>query len=243
MTENSRIGPAQEYDTLRHEFLESKRYVFERPLAITALAAVGLQVLDKPQHIALPIAVLFVTIFNFWFTVNRLQSASRIVAYIQLVLEPSGRYLWTGWETSLRQYRKWLRSMNRRKATKYVDANVDLGAAPDTLMYYPPVYYFHAVLVAFSVLAGLVQFKQEIAIWARVLSLIAVALGLWTFVYFQRWRPSRLRLSIERNRVIWQAVFSSLFDFLCERNAVLGNPVDGVKRPTTIVRFCRDKHV
>ena len=24
---------------------------------------------------------------------------------------------------------------------------------------------------------------------------------------------------------------SSLFDYLCERNAVLGNPVDGVKRP------------
>ena len=26
---------------------------------------------------------------------------------------------------------------------------------------------------------------------------------------------------------------SSLFDYLCERNAVLGNPVDGVKRPST----------
>jgi integrase/recombinase XerD len=24
---------------------------------------------------------------------------------------------------------------------------------------------------------------------------------------------------------------SSLFDYLCERNAMLGNPVDGVKRP------------
>jgi hypothetical protein len=26
---------------------------------------------------------------------------------------------------------------------------------------------------------------------------------------------------------------SSLFDYLCERNAVLGNPSDGVKRPAT----------
>ncbi len=27
------------------------------------------------------------------------------------------------------------------------------------------------------------------------------------------------------------SALSSLFDYLCERNAVLGNPVDGVKRP------------
>ncbi len=29
------------------------------------------------------------------------------------------------------------------------------------------------------------------------------------------------------------SALSSMFDYLCERNAVLGNPVDGVKRPAT----------
>jgi integrase/recombinase XerD len=29
------------------------------------------------------------------------------------------------------------------------------------------------------------------------------------------------------------SALSSLFDYLCERNAVVGNPVDGVKRPST----------
>jgi integrase/recombinase XerD len=29
------------------------------------------------------------------------------------------------------------------------------------------------------------------------------------------------------------SALSSLFDYLCERNAVVGNPVDGVKRPAT----------
>jgi hypothetical protein len=208
------IEPEREYDTLRHELLEAKRYVFERPLAIIALATIGLQVFDKPQRIALPIAVSFVTLFNFWFTVNRLHSASRIVAYIQLVLEPSGTHLWTGWETRLREYRKWLRnyrkwrSEDKRKAIEYFDAKVDLDAAPDSLMYYPPVYYFHGALMVLAVSAGLVQFKNETALWARVLSLIAVGLGLWSLVYFQRWRPSRLRLSIERNRVIWQEVLN-----------------------------------
>jgi hypothetical protein len=42
-------------------------------------------------------------VFNFWFTINRLGSAARIVAYIQVVLE-AGRP-WRGWETSLRSYR------------------------------------------------------------------------------------------------------------------------------------------
>jgi integrase/recombinase XerD len=30
------------------------------------------------------------------------------------------------------------------------------------------------------------------------------------------------------------SALSSLFDYLCERNAVLGNPVDGVKRPAAL---------
>jgi integrase/recombinase XerD len=30
------------------------------------------------------------------------------------------------------------------------------------------------------------------------------------------------------------SALSSLFDYLCERNAVLGNPVDGMKRPAAL---------
>jgi integrase/recombinase XerD len=36
-------------------------------------------------------------------------------------------------------------------------------------------------------------------------------------------RPSSIRRKL--------SALTSLFDYLCERNAVLGNPVDGVKRP------------
>jgi integrase/recombinase XerD len=45
------------------------------------------------------------------------------------------------------------------------------------------------------------------------------------------WRlaPCRRATSIRRKL----SALSSLFDYLCERNAVLGNPVDGVKRPCT----------
>jgi uncharacterized membrane protein len=203
---DERIDPGQEYNTLRQELLEAKRYVFERPLAITALGAIGLQVFDKPQHVALPVAVALLTLFNFWFTVNRLQSAARICAYIQLVLEPSATHRWEGWETSLRQYRTWLKSLPTPQASKHVDTLMVVAAAPDALMYYPPVYYFHCALMLFSALGGLVQFSLETAVWSRTLSLGAGALAAWSIVYLSRWRPSRLRLSIERNRVIWLAV-------------------------------------
>jgi hypothetical protein len=202
----SQIDQGHEYNTLRQELLEAKRYVFERPLAITALAAVGLQVFDKPQHVALPVGVALLTLFNFWFTVNRLQSAARICGYIQLVLEPSATHQWVGWETSLRQYRKWLRSMPPWQARKYVEDRVDRESAPDTLMYYPPVYYFHCALMGFAAVAGLLQFERETALWSRGLSLCAPAFGVWSVVYLVRWKPSRLRFSIERNRVIWLAV-------------------------------------
>ncbi|MFZ1083516.1 MAG: hypothetical protein WAN35_00975 [Terracidiphilus sp.] len=218
MTENSRVELTQEYNTLRNELLEAKRYVFERPLAITALAAIGLQVLGKPQQVALPIAISFVTLFNLWFTVNRLQSASRIVAYIQLILEPSGSLPWIGWETSLRKYRTWLGSKGKREATKIVDKKLesDKTIVPDALMYYPAVYLFHVALMTFAVLTSIVLFKQDIVLfkqgtwsWTQALTLIPVGLGLWSLVYFWNSRPSRLRFSIERNLVIWNEAFAS----------------------------------
>ncbi len=43
------------------------------------------------------------------------------------------------------------------------------------------------------------------------------------------WRPRELSPASIRRKL---SALSSLFDYLCERNAVAGNPVDGVKRPT-----------
>jgi integrase/recombinase XerD len=71
------------------------------------------------------------------------------------------------------------------------------------------------------------------------------------FMAFTGLRDSSLLRSVVRSHVIaWRkdmesralgpatirrklSSLSSLFDYLCERNAVLGNPVDGVKRPAT----------
>jgi hypothetical protein len=204
MTPESGITMMHEYDTLRNELLEAKRHVFERPLIIAALAAAGLQFLDKPFALVLPSVVALLTIFNFWFTLNRVQSANRIVAYIQLVLEPSAKLQWVGWESSLRRYRRWLKA--NPDARTFIDAQLDHTAVPDALMYYPAVYYFHFALMISAMLASGGLLIQQPNWWRFVFFLPTFLLAGWSTKYFTRWKPSRLRASIERNRVIWQNV-------------------------------------
>jgi hypothetical protein len=94
------------------------------------------------------------------------------------------------------------------RAAAYVNKHVETAAAPDALMYFPPVYYFHAALMIFAVAESAVQFAAERTLWARGFSLAAVGLGAWSVFYFIRWWPGRVRFSIERNRVIWQAALA-----------------------------------
>ena len=204
MTPGSGITMIHEYDTLRNELLEAKRHIFERPLIIAALTAAGLQFLDKPFALALPSVVALLTLFNFWFTLNRIQSANRIVAYIQLVLEPSAKLQWVGWETSLREYRRWLRT--NPDARTFIDNELDQFAVPDALMYYPAVYYFHVALMISAVLASGALLIQRPNLWRVVFILPTLLLAGRSIKDFTRWKPNRLKASIERNRVIWQNV-------------------------------------
>jgi len=220
------IGPVQEYETLRQELLEAKRYVFERPLAILAVAVAAIQFFDKPQAVIIPFAVALVTLFNLWFTVNRLQSAARIAAYIQLVLEAPEEYQWVGWEKSLRAYRTWLQQLSaplvhrhawdirgffvekKTQAHKYVDDKLDEGAVPDGLMYYPAIYTFHLALIALAVIGSLAEVWFSQNRWtAGFLSICTLAVGGWSLKYFIMWKPSKLSAAVERNKVIWEAAF------------------------------------
>ncbi len=99
------ISPEAEYKALRDELIQAKGYVFERPIVIAALAVASTKFLEKPVLFVIPSLVAMVFLFNLWFSVNRLRSATRIVAYIQCVLEEKV-VTWQGWETSLRHYRQ-----------------------------------------------------------------------------------------------------------------------------------------
>lgn len=203
VSKNSRITPAQEYDTLRDELNQSKKYVFERPLLIAGLGIALLTAKDVQYGAPLLALLTGLLLFNHWFTVNRLMSAARIVAYIQVVLE--GNTVWRGWETSLREYRIWLKDDVKAK-NKIVDGELDQKAVPDALMYYPPIFQIHIAFVTLCVIAGfLLTIKQPNAINVGatvVLVLLAGGFGLGCW----KWRPSKMRSLIERNIVIWKHV-------------------------------------
>ncbi len=201
MDTQGRITQSQEYETLREELNQSKRYVFERPLAIFGVG-VALMTTDADGYRAVLAAFVgSILLFNYWFTVNRLMSSARIVAYIYAVLE--GDAPWRGWETSLREYRIWLSTEPRAKAIVDADLERDGSAIPDALMFYQPIYLMHIVLLAFSVVACAIFAVacSNVFNWAAFVS-IAVLAGVFAN-YCYRWTPQKMRSLIERNVIIW----------------------------------------
>ena len=199
--ESGRVTPSQEYDSLRDELKQSKQYVFERPLVIVGVGIALLTSEGVQFGAALPTLLAGLLLFNYWFTVNRLKSASRIVAYIQVVLE--GGTVWKGWETSLREYRMWL-NKNRTVRDKIVEAQLKKDAVPDALMYYPPIYGMHIVLVVLCLVASAAVTDNQQTLLNRAATFVLLVLTILFAFYCRKWRPSKIRLLIEREKVIWE---------------------------------------
>lgn len=202
MSDQARITPALEYQTLREELAQARKYVFERPLLIVAVGVAAIPGKGGEYIAVLLMLLVGLLLFNFWFTVNRLMSSARIVAYIQLVLEGS-EVPWEGWETSLREYRVWVNDDPRGKR-QTVDAELSKKDVADALMYYPPIYQLHIALVCLSTVAELIlSLKHPNAINLSSM-IILVGLAVVFACYCWKWKPSTMRGLIERNVVIWK---------------------------------------
>jgi hypothetical protein len=207
--QGSDIGPADEYRTLREELTVSRKYVFERPLLIIAIVAAGSRIVETEYIALLLVVVVAFLLFNFWFTLNRLMSCSRISAYIQLELEERSHGRWIGWETCLREYRRWLKRKGVQAGAIIADS-MDEEAAPDALMYYPPIFMLHIALMALTVAAAaLLAFRQQGRL-PIVCAVFTVGIGVWFAKQLYRSRPGRMRSLIERNRAIWIKVFEEM---------------------------------
>ncbi len=205
----SELGPAEEYKTLREELLQAKKYVFERPLLIAAMAAAGSRGLDREFLMLLLVLAAALLLFNFWFTFNRVSSGARIAAYIQLELEERSHGRWVGWETCLREYRRWLKDDPAKRRAE-VDAALDAGAVPDALMYYPPIYQLHIGLMAIAVgLAVTLALHNRTPFSVISMSLVLLLAGFFS-ASLHRYAPHKMRALIERNRVIWKFVFTRM---------------------------------
>lgn len=202
----------EEYKFLRQELEMNRRFVFERPLLIVgATLAAALSLSEEGPLGLLLIPFLGVLTFNLWFTFNRLQSSSRIVAYIQLVHEGQRELAWIGWENALRVFRQWCFEVNTGAREPPV-----FNEEPrqyDAMGYYGPIYFFHLFLgVVVTVLmvaqsealqrlvGGTHEPIDPISLGASILFLVVFCLA------FLRFRPSKVRHRIEWYRDVWKDV-------------------------------------
>ena len=211
------FGPVDEYKVLRDELQVAKKYIFERPMLIVATGVVGFRVDEAEYFPVFPVIVAALLLFNFWFTANRLMSAARIVAYIQLELEERCYGRWVGWETCLHEYRIWISKLEKsqyEERRRNVETELKKAKALDALMYYPPIYWLHigfmgatfAIAITFLVLMSCSD-----TTWISVSSATLVFIFSVLFVvYMRKYNPAKLQKMIERNRIIWMNVFSHM---------------------------------
>jgi hypothetical protein len=193
----------KEFETLRNELLQSKQYVFERPILIITASIAFIQFVDKQYAIYFPLIIIGLLSFNLWFTVNRMGSMARIIAYIQLVLE-NDKSNWFGWETSLRNYRKWLK-LNKMTVDQIP---IEEEAVYDNLGYYPTIFYMHiaVTILVFLILAiySINNFEFQNITW----SLLTFGLLVLFIGYAIKKRPKKTKPQIEKNRQLWKMVFN-----------------------------------
>ena len=157
----------KEYESLRQELSENRKYVFERPLIIISVALVFFEYISKTSFIMLfPNIIIFLLLFNLKFTSNRLNSNARIVSYLRLFMEKKDPSNYK-WETFLSKYR---------------DDDKKKG-----LRYYPIIYKFHILIILLFVLIEILLYfdnqidftfvdikKETITIFSLVLCIIGL---------------------------------------------------------------------
>lgn len=214
-------SPADEFNTLRSELLQGKKYVFERPLLIITFSLAALNFMEKNYVVYVPPIGIGLLMFNLWFTVNRMRSIARIVAYIQIDLEEKVWRPWLGWETCLRHYRRWVK-LNKTNQQERVEGRLDRDAVPDAIGYYPTIYIMHVGIVALLLTGSMIAILHSIG--PENLTLFAVTL--LAFFLFSvsafKWRPSKCKNLIEEDRIRWELVFEHLESHGIKRNVKIG---------------------
>jgi len=161
----------KEYESLRQELNENKKYIFERPLVIITAAFVIFGYASDQDFIMLfPPVIIFLLLFNLKFTSNRLNSSARIVAYIRLFIEKRNSKNYQ-WESFLAKYR---------------DAN---PKEENGLRYYPIIYWFHIIsALFFLLLEALLYFENpvefnEMMSFSSLITTISVTLCVIAFIF------------------------------------------------------------
>lgn len=202
----------EEYRSLLEEHRRDRSYIFERPLLILGIIAVAMRYFyesDAELLVLLGLITIVIFCFNLWFTVNRLQSDARIVAYIQLVHEGDYRDRWFGWENALREYR--ILMGNDAKSGELDSLIMDIQnekSGPASSQFYKVIWVLHLSLVIFICAASLLSLLPLENLLDQMEACGILAAAILFLVYaFGPLRPARLKNRIELERKIWESVF------------------------------------
>jgi hypothetical protein len=203
-----------EYSTLRDEILQNKKYIFERPLLIiTAAGIASVRLSGEPSLAFLPLLLVIVLLSNLWFTVNRLQSNARIIAYITVVLEPTGDVAWIGWENALRRYRIWKKKNRPDKQAEQRRKYENACAIPDAMAFYPALWLLHVATVVVALGSSGASLISHLETLPVTVFSVTLAIALVFAVYcLGPDRPKNMRSLLEIQRATWKAVFEEPSD-------------------------------
>ena len=193
----------KEYESLRNELNENRKYVFERPLLIFSVAFIFFGYVSGTDYVMLfPCLIILLMLFNLQFTANRLISNARIIAYIRLFIEKNEPPNYH-WETFLNAYR--IKGENKG------------------LNYYPIIYYFHIVLIIFLLLLEILLYfdghqlnQLESNIKLQITTIVSIALIIVAIIYlFAIWKytyPKNVRRYFEKETDFVSEVIDSMKD-------------------------------
>jgi hypothetical protein len=213
---SNRHGPLEEFNALRQELDNTRQFVFERPLFIVTASAAAIALVDKPFFAGLPPVAVGLLLANLWFTVDRMQSLSRIAAYIEIELEPGSEEKdygkWVGWETCLRAFRSWIVENKENLDGIIAAESAKLDHFPVAAGYYPTILWMHVVASAVALLISLAYAVANHGAVEILAFFLTLALVLWLGDFGWRNRPEITGRCIGETRIIWEKVFQKMQD-------------------------------
>lgn len=156
MNENER--KIHEYDAIRCELRENKKFIFERAaLIIVGILAIINHVNDPIIYIFLPTIAIGLLIYNLLLTTNRFISSAHMAAYIAQFHEGDLENYWFGWERYLYQYRRFNADPEMKDVIEKIKKQFNDSKEPKSkyLFNYHRIFKFHVYCSAiFLILAG-----------------------------------------------------------------------------------------
>ena len=203
-----------EYNTLRQELLENKKFMFERPIAIVVgLAVIYGKLPSGSLEPFFPLLLVVLLGFNLRFTFGRVQSITRIAGYLHVVLEGQYRIRWIGWENALWRHRAWATGPCREERKRKLNELIGRRVVEVPLSDYNLLFWFHVIAIGLGlslIIHSVMPEQLNFPIWLSLLIGLTIGKILFVFIvpYCVPWYPKQVQGLMHEQKVLWQHLAS-----------------------------------